>query len=225
MMFDKLKNLKRQIEERIKERDEQNRRDADKLREIEAAESLIIEMIGNETEILETDQPAATGVAPLSNEPVKLCRKCGQTKPLSQFDRDKSKHDGRHTLCKKCKRKRDRRLTHKQKPLLPFPPVTAVHGKKRCPVCAKVKPSGSFAANDTARDKLQWACRDCYSLRRKLGGWMRKCRICGELRPLTEFALNRAGPTGRRYECKQCARENTARLAEKYKMGIRRHDS
>lgn len=33
---------------------------------------------------------------------MKLCRICGETKPLDQFHNDKSKKDGKKTLCKPC---------------------------------------------------------------------------------------------------------------------------
>ena len=35
---------------------------------------------------------------------MKTCNRCGQTKPLDSFTRDKSRRDGRHSACKKCRR-------------------------------------------------------------------------------------------------------------------------
>ena len=33
----------------------------------------------------------------------KLCHRCEETKSVAEFHRDRSKADGRHTLCKTCK--------------------------------------------------------------------------------------------------------------------------
>ena len=33
----------------------------------------------------------------------KRCTKCGEVKPLTDYHRNKSKHDGRETWCKTCK--------------------------------------------------------------------------------------------------------------------------
>lgn len=39
---------------------------------------------------------------------VKLCTKCGETKPVDQFSKNKSKHDGLHGRCKSCDNARTR---------------------------------------------------------------------------------------------------------------------
>lgn len=39
---------------------------------------------------------------------IKNCTKCGQTKTLAAFGRDKSKRDGLHSACKECVNKRNR---------------------------------------------------------------------------------------------------------------------
>lgn len=38
----------------------------------------------------------------------KTCTKCGETKPLDEFSRDRSKKDGRSTRCRVCRRSADR---------------------------------------------------------------------------------------------------------------------
>lgn len=38
----------------------------------------------------------------------KLCRKCNTTKSLDEFMRDKGRPDGRHSVCKECKRSYNR---------------------------------------------------------------------------------------------------------------------
>ena len=35
---------------------------------------------------------------------MKVCKKCNETKPLTEFHKDKSAKDGRHAYCKACKR-------------------------------------------------------------------------------------------------------------------------
>ena len=39
---------------------------------------------------------------------MKTCIKCGQTKPLDAFHRDKGRRDGRYPACKECRRDRYR---------------------------------------------------------------------------------------------------------------------
>jgi 5-methylcytosine-specific restriction endonuclease McrA len=43
-----------------------------------------------------------------STTPAKTCTKCGETKPLDQFGRDKTKRDGRDSACRPCETARKR---------------------------------------------------------------------------------------------------------------------
>ena len=45
----------------------------------------------------------------------KICCSCGEEKPLEEFTKDNRRKDGHSTLCKKCKRERDRERYNKIK--------------------------------------------------------------------------------------------------------------
>ena len=39
---------------------------------------------------------------------MKTCSRCGETKPLEEFVKDNRRKDGHATICKECRRKKDR---------------------------------------------------------------------------------------------------------------------
>lgn len=41
--------------------------------------------------------------------PMSVCSRCGETKPITEFGRDKSKRDGLHHYCRPCAREKGRR--------------------------------------------------------------------------------------------------------------------
>lgn len=43
---------------------------------------------------------------------MKLCRKCGETKPLDQFHNDKATKDGKGSACKVCKNNQNKAYQH-----------------------------------------------------------------------------------------------------------------
>jgi len=51
----------------------------------------------------------------MENIVTKICCQCGKEKPLEEFVKDNRRKDGRSTLCKECKRKRDRERYQKIK--------------------------------------------------------------------------------------------------------------
>ena len=59
----------------------------------------------------------AITVTALSDIPKKRCSKCGETKPLSEYHKEKSHKDGRRSDCKDCKNKakNERRVANPEK--------------------------------------------------------------------------------------------------------------
>ena len=80
-----------------------------------------------------------------NTEPTKACTKCGRIMPLSDFHRDKSKADGRSTVCISCKN------TYR----------SLVAGTKTCAKCGQTLPMLSFSASSKAADGRQAYCKAC----------------------------------------------------------------
>ena len=49
-----------------------------------------------------TEQQDLTMITPAHEEPTKRCSKCGETKPLADFYKDKKATDGHQSWCKRC---------------------------------------------------------------------------------------------------------------------------
>ncbi len=96
----------------------------------------------------------------------KTCRKCGETKPATEFGRDRRYPDGRLARCKAC-RSAARRVWHAARHgTLAIPEV------KVCKKCSASKPARDFNKGVTNADGLtSWCktCRSAYALKRSYG--------------------------------------------------------
>lgn len=85
----------------------------------------------------------------------KTCKACGQTKPTTEFHKDKSKKDGLNFYCKPCMR--ERVSTPQSRP----GKHAAVDGMKCCSRCKETKPVDQFSGSTKTFDRLDRRCRAC----------------------------------------------------------------
>lgn len=86
---------------------------------------------------------------------MKLCRKCGETKPVEEFSKDRSKTDGLNAYCKPCSRAATKAT--KAKPPKRTPPP----GLKWCSGCKQDKPIAEFWRETGTYDGLHQLCKQC----------------------------------------------------------------
>src|SRR5690606_26012838 len=98
----------------------------------------------------------------------KCCTKCGETRPLDEFARDRGRRDGRTPNCRLSRRtayrERSRRYAAQTAKVAP----TA----KRAPRCERTLPASARAHIRTRADGVHDTCRDCHTERRR--AWREK---------------------------------------------------
>lgn len=101
---------------------------------------------------------------------MKFCCRCGQTKSLDKFSKDKNRKDGFYTYCKECssidakkhyaankdKRKSDVREWHKKNKS-----KHTIVESKRCPKCDTVKDASMFDKDSSQITGLRNWCKEC----------------------------------------------------------------
>ncbi len=94
--------------------------------------------------------------------PQKTCTRCGQTKPLTDFNRDKSRRDGYRDRCKNCIRDYQREWLpryisqiQEQRQQIDPPAV------KRCTQCGEEKPLTDYHQTPNTVDKRRPICNLC----------------------------------------------------------------
>jgi len=93
----------------------------------------------------------------------KACTKCGDKKPLEQFDKDSRNTDGRRERCKQC-RAAYRRAGHIPRRREPI----RTESEKRCPKCGEWKPLDEYYKNRHCIDGLRSYCKVCDAINGKL---------------------------------------------------------
>ncbi|WP_437105330.1 endonuclease VII domain-containing protein [Streptomyces sp. enrichment culture] len=95
-----------------------------------------------------------------SQERVKRCSRCKQSKPRAAFASNKSTRDGLQAYCRECAAMyyRQRQDARGRKPR---PRVAAPEGHKYCQRCGKIKPHSEWDRNRTASDGLSTSCKAC----------------------------------------------------------------
>lgn len=98
----------------------------------------------------------STGWYP-SKEGEKLCRTCGEIRPLSHFSKDKHSPSGLHTRCRTCCtiKAQERRLKHKVDTARVLPDTVY------CSSCKSVLPCEQFSVDRGSKSGRQSVCRDC----------------------------------------------------------------
>ena len=84
---------------------------------------------------------------------MKKCSKCGETKPLDEFHKDKNMPDGLKYACKSCVAGYNRTLHEKMGRGVPM--------SKHCHLCNETKISSEFYKKKSSIDGLQTCCKIC----------------------------------------------------------------
>lgn len=98
---------------------------------------------------------------------LKECTKCGETKPVSEYYKNKVFKDGLQYSCKKCA------LSYANARYVPRPKTPrrltlAVDGLKECCTCRETKPVAEYHKNNSKADGLEIYCKACYKQKRAL---------------------------------------------------------
>eukprot|EP00884_Botryococcus_braunii_P000533 jgi/Botrbrau1/10480/Bobra.0133s0084.2 len=142
--------------------------------------------------------------------PLKLCRRCNVSKPVSDFYKSKANSDGYDGRCKTCdavqcaeRRKRKQRV---EAPTVEY---------KTCRRCGCTKQSGDFYRNKTNPDGLYNNCKACFaadaSARRDRMAPLEQrtvpqkiCKRCKTPKPAADFYKNKLMSDGLYSHCKEC---------------------
>ena len=89
----------------------------------------------------------------------KVCRDCGETKPIAEFFKSPRNAGGYAPRCKPCYM--IQQAGYRKKP----PREETPPGTKRCWMCKTIKPSADFSANKDFHDGLNRGCRACTNAR------------------------------------------------------------
>jgi hypothetical protein len=94
----------------------------------------------------------------------KRCTKCGETKPLSKFYRNRNTPDGMHSWCRSCRHPGIEERYHARRveaaELAPL-------GLRRCTACGEVQAVSEFGRDAGNRDGLHLNCKLCRAEERK----------------------------------------------------------
>lgn len=109
--------------------------------------------------------------SPGSEDGVRMCRDCGEIKPLTDFHVSPKRKDGRGSYCKPCFNERSKNSYAKRvlerdgrqvREAIPVP-----DGHRHCPVCDQVKPLSDFPRSKAGRNGYGGYCKRCHNARGK----------------------------------------------------------
>lgn len=89
----------------------------------------------------------------------KRCRHCKQEKPVTEFNKNRSKKDGLRSDCRECHRAHKRE--YQKKNAARNPGEVAVPPEKRCPECGVTRPVSEWHRSRARPDGLQGHCKPC----------------------------------------------------------------
>lgn len=152
----------------------------------------------------------------------KICKKCDNWKPLSEFHIHPEGQFGRRPKCKKCR----------NKPKTPYE-LACIKlekwGLRRCQECNRIRPLKEFQVHGREKHRY-YVCRDCMYPNRhikltrekfaKLG--KKRCNECGIIKPLSEFRY-RADRDCYEYTCRNCTAKRKRRYAIENRDKVRIH--
>jgi len=153
----------------------------------------------------------------------KRCRVCNQSKPLSEFIRDKAYKDGYRTECKQCKNERMNRYLESWKSSRTKPPV-----EKRCKQCKNVKSISEFCKDRYYKDGYHHICKSCQSKRRKemITRWEKQksrepesktCTKCCRTLQISQFTRSVNSKDGFDSICKTCQTQRKKEYKKRWK--------
>lgn len=141
--------------------------------------------------------------------PRKCCGKCGRTKSVDQFSRDRSNKDGLAAWCKACWKEFRATVDYDVDPTV---------REKRCSKCKFIKPVNQFGAYRKSKDGLGPWCKPCArehnrERARRLNYDVdstlieKRCGKCKEIKPVDQFDRHRGRKDGFQTRCRVCMKE------------------
>lgn len=177
------------------------------------------------------EEEAATGI--------RICNKCHEPKPLTEYFRSHSLSGGRYLRCKVChyhhikdwKLRTGRQFTTRKdrKPAYAFDPVTGLpwpEGHKPCSVCKQVKLFDEFHLNRSHPTGRTSYCKSCkriadtgrrHKRHEPVMDGDKLCVDCDKTKPIGEFYINTACKDGRSTYCKSCLSIRSRKMYERKK--------
>jgi hypothetical protein len=111
-----------------------------------------------------------------TEEGVKCCSRCKESKPRAAFAGNKAARDGLHAYCRECWAEyHQARQLAKGKNVRPR--VQAPEGHKFCRSCGEIEPHSEWHRNATASDGLPTSCKACRANKGRAGHLKRQYGI------------------------------------------------
>jgi hypothetical protein len=166
---------------------------------------------------------------------VKKCYRCGEEKPVTEFNKCSRFKDGLQAACKSCKK--DLYAEYKKNRLV----QQIANGNiisKLCIQCNIEKPIVQFGIDKVTSDGYAINCKECAKKERDFQKSANeferpdrppdevRCRICGFIKPVDQFSIDRHDKCGVRRECKTCRgaditkREHRKEYMRKYSYNL-----
>ena len=156
---------------------------------------------------------------------MRTCSKCGETKPLDEFDirRDTGRPRG---VCKACRRKAQRISRPSQVPKTRY--VVEAPELLRCRKCLELKPWTDFPRKRKESRRLQTWCKACFSEYKAARHQKNHDREMARIRrnQLVQVATNRAQIANflRTHHCVDCGESDPIVLDFDHVRGTKLHD-
>ena len=96
------------------------------------------------------------------HELTKVCKRCGEEKPASMFNRDRQRSDGLHPYCTPCKTAPYAKPGRWER----YDQMVATRTHKKCPRCERVLEVSAFGKGSTPSRLACW-CRECVNDNRR----------------------------------------------------------
>lgn len=161
-------------------------------------------------------------------EGTKVCNRCGEEKPYTEFTRRKSNSDGFENECKECKRKRKKEWYEERKK-----EGISFSREKVTFVCKECGKERVINKENYPEDEVCSYCRRKVTMKETYGyetnlmgakglesldlsSGKRECSKCGEEKSLDEFAKNSTKKGGVDSLCLDCNAKKTKKYYEKY---------
>src|ERR1017187_2342032 len=155
---------------------------------------------------------------------LKICKKCGVAKTVSEFSKATKARDGLQSWCKTCLSKANKKSREKNRAR----ETIVIPEFKTCPGCKGEKPSSDFNKHDRNKDGLQSFCKKCCSKKNKTSREKNKarevivipelkfCHNCKTEKSSSDFNKHSRNRDGLVDYCKECL----AILKRKRKYGL-----
>ncbi|KYK22187.1 hypothetical protein AYK24_08435 [Thermoplasmatales archaeon SG8-52-4] len=158
----------------------------------------------------------------------KKCSSCMQTKPVSDYTKDKYSKDGLSHYCRDCKAKRHKALVDKWKK--ERKQRQEIPDEKTCNTCHRLLSKTCFTSNVGSKDGLNGICKECEKkqVKRYKKRWKeeraqrhekiseKKCPSCNRVLDLSFFYSSNAHKDGLSFYCKSCELKNQALHRDKW---------